>query len=114
MFDRYSFIHKHHRVALESVVRNHSVASTINAPLLAKMYQLAQQGLQTNVVEDGFHASKINSETLTLSSVTEAKTGFWVQLAKSADHVNPFLTVGQKWVMEQPIAAFGNVSTVIW
>lgn len=114
MFGHYQYIGKQHHVALESAIRNHSVVTTINAPLLAKMYQLALQGLQSPLTETGFHTSSLRAGNITLSSVTEAKSGLWLQLAKVEGQPNPFLTIGQKWAMEQPVAAHGNVSTIFW
>ena len=114
MFGQYPFIGAQHYVALESAIRNHSVVSGINAPLLAKMYQLAIAGLTSPVQSEGFHTSSLRGGNITLSSVTEGKTGLWLQLARVEGKAQPFLTLGQKWVMEQPVPAHGNVSTIFW
>jgi hypothetical protein len=114
MFGHYPYIGKQHHVALESAVRNHSVTSAINAQLLAQMYKLALEGLKQPVTETGFYASSLHAGNIVLSSVTDAKSGLWLQLAKVDRQPNPFLTLGQKWAMEQPVLAHGNVSTVFW
>ena len=113
MFAHYSYIAVQHHVALEASIRNHSVVSGITAPLLAKMYQLAITGLQAPITETGFHTSSLRAGNITLSSVTDAKTGLWLQLAHVEGKAN-YLTVGQKWVMEQFVPAHGNVSTILW
>lgn len=114
MFGHYTYIGKQHHVALESAIRNHSIVTSISAPLLAKMYLLALQGLQSPVAENGFCTSSLRAGNITLSSVTEAKTGLWLQLAKVTDQPSPFLTLGQKWAMESHNQAAGNTSTAFW
>ena len=114
MFGHYPYIAKQHHVALESAIRNHSVVSTINAPLLARMYQLALEGLKQPAPGDGFFTSSLRAGNVTLSSVTEAKTGLWLQLAKVEGQPTNYLTLGQKWAMEQYVPAHGNVSTTLW
>lgn len=114
MFGHYSYVLPQHHVALESVVRNHSVSTTVTGPLLAKLYRLALDGLVKPVQADGFYTSTLRAGNITLSSVTEVKTGLWLQLAKVENQPNPYLTVGQKWAMEQLMPAQGNVQTVFW
>lgn len=114
MFGHYPYIAKQHHVALESAIRSHSVTTQVNAQLLAKLYQLALNGLKGPVQEAGFYASSLHGENVTLSSVTEAKTGIWLQMAKVDGQTTLFLTVGQKWVMEQPVPAHGNIVTLFW
>lgn len=114
MFGHYTYIAKQHVVALESAVRNHSVITEINGPLLAKMYQIALDGLKAPVQADGYYTSSLKAGNVTLSSVTEAKTGIWLQLAKVEGQASFYLTVGQKWAMEQYVPAHGNVSTIFW
>jgi phage gp16-like protein len=120
MFAHYPYIAKQHYVALESAIRNHSVISSINASLLAKMYKLALDGLTTGVKEDGFFTSslavdaRLTGVAMTVSSVTDAKSGLWIQLAKVEGQAQAYLTLGQKWAMEQLVPAHGNVSTIFW
>ena len=114
MFGHYTYIAKQHIVALESAVRNHSVVSGINGPLLAKMYQVALGGLKAPVQPEGYYTSSLRAGNITLSSVTDAKTGIWLQLAKVEGQAYPYLTLGQKWAMEQYVPAHGNVSTIFW
>lgn len=114
MFSHYPYILKQHHVTLESAIRNHSVASTVTAPRLARMYKLALEGLTEPVKEEGIFASTLRSGTITLSSVTDAKTGLWLQLAKVENQTHPYITLGQKWAMEQLMPAQGNVQTIFW
>lgn len=114
MFDHYPYVAVQHKVALESSVRNHSVTSGVNAALLAKMYKLALDGLAVPVKEDGFLFSKLTDGKVVLSSVTDAKTGLYLQLARVEGQPSIYLTVGQKWAMEQFVPAHGNVSTSLW
>jgi len=111
MFGHYTYIAKQHVVALESAVRNHN---TVTGPLLAHLYQLALEGLRAPVTAEGFYTSSLNAGNIILSSVTDAKTGIWLQLARVKDQPNVYLTVGQKWAMEQFVPAHGNVSTIFW
>jgi len=114
MFGHYPYIAKQHHVALESAIRNHSVVSPINAPLLANMYRLALDGLKQPTLGDGFFTSSLHAGNVVLSSVTEAKSGLWLQLAKVDSQPSAYLTLGQKWAMEQYVPAHGNVSTTFW
>lgn len=114
MFGQYPFIHKQHAVALASVVRNHSVTSSVSAPLLAKMYNLAVQGLKSPVVDQNFFTSSMRSGNIVMSNVTDAKTGLWIQLATVEGQSFPYLTAGQKWAMEQYVQAHNSVSTTLW
>jgi hypothetical protein len=114
MFGHYPYILPQHHVALESAVRNHSVNTTVTAQLLAKLYNLALEGLTKAVQAEGFYTSSLRSSNIMLSSVTEAKTGLWLQLAKVENQPQPYLTLGQKWAMEQLMPAQGNVQTVFW
>jgi len=114
MFGHFPFIQVQHHVALESAIRNHSIVSSISAQMLARMYKLAVEGLKQPVQETGFFTSSLRAGNITLSSVTEAKSGLWLQLAKVEGQPNPYLTVGQKWAMESHSPAHGNVSTLFW
>lgn len=114
MFDHYPHVAVQHRVALESAIRNHSVVTSVNAPLLAKMYKLALDGLTGTAKEDGFLISKITDGKVVLSSVTDAKTGLYLQLATVQGQTGNYLTFGQKWAVEQFVPAHGNVSTTLW
>lgn len=114
MFNHYPYICKQHHVALESTIRNHSVVSGINASLLAKMYELALSGLKTPVQTEGYFTSTLVAGNITLSAVTEAKTGLWLQLAKAEGKADPYITLGQKWAQENFVPALGNTSTVFW
>lgn len=114
MFDHYPYVQKQHHVALASTIRSHAVVSTVNATVLAIMYKHALACLDNVVALDGFFSSRLCAEGVTLSSVTEAKTGLWMQLAKLDGKPSLLLTIGQKWAMEQPVPAHGNVATTLW
>jgi hypothetical protein len=114
MFDHYPFIFKQHHVALQTIVRNHAIVPAVSARLLASMYQLALAGLREPVQADGFHTSSLLDGAIKLSSVTEGGSGLWLQLALVDGKPQPYLTAGQKWVMENPVPAHGNISTTIW
>jgi hypothetical protein len=114
MFGHYPYIPTQHVVALESAVRNHSVVTTVNAPMLARMYQLALDGLKQPVQETGFFTSSLRAGNVTLSTATEAKSGIYIQLASVTGQPGNYLTIGTKWAMEQFVPAHGNVSTTFW
>lgn len=115
MFNQYEYIARQHHVPLEAAIKNHSIVSGINANLLAKMYQLALAGLKQPVQSEGFFTSSIHAAgNITLSSVTEAKTGLWLQLARVEGQPQPYLTVGQKWAMEQYQPVLGNTASIFW
>lgn len=115
MFEHYKYIPPQHCVALQSAIRNHSVTSGVNSQLLARMYKLALEGLTENVSDSAFFTSTLKGGAITMSSVTEGKTGLWLQLAHTAQQKREvFLTIGQKWIMEMPVPSHGNISTVIW
>ena len=114
MFAQYTYIAQQHHVALESCIRTHSVVSGINAQLLAKMYKLALDGLTQVVKEDGLFISRLTDGNTFLSAVTDSKTGLYIQLATVKGQQTNYLTLGQKWAMEQFSPAHGNVATVLW
>lgn len=115
MFGQYPFIAKQHAVALESVIRNHGAGTTVSAGLLAKMYKVALAGLTQPSKEEGLYTSQLRAEKVTMSSVTDVKSGIWIQLATIEGFTGSiFMTCGQKWTMEQPVPQHGNVTTVIW
>ena len=114
MFDHYPHVAVQHKVALESCIRQHSVVSGANAPLLAKMYKLALDGMTNAPKEEGFLISLLTDGKIFMSSVTDSKTGLYLQLASVKGQTGNYLTVGQKWAMEQYVPAHGNVSTTLW
>ena len=114
MFDHYPYIAVQHHVALASCIRQHSVVSGATAPLFAKLYKLAQDGLAKPANEPGFLASVLVTTEVTVSTVTDAKTGLYIQLARVQSQTSTYLTVGQKWAMEQLSPQHGNVATTLW
>lgn len=114
MFGQYTFIQVQHHVALEAAVRNHSIISAATPQILARMYKLALEGLKQPVQETGFYTSSLRAGNITLSNVTESKSGLWLQLAKVEGQPSPYLAVGQKWAQENYSPAMGNISTIFW
>ena len=114
MFGQYTFIQVQHHVALEAAVRNHSIILAATPQILARMYKLALEGLKQPVQETGFYTSSLRAGNITLSSVTESKSGLWLQLAKVEGQPSPYLAVGQKWAQENYSPAMGNISTIFW
>ena len=114
MFDQYKAIPLQHKSVLQSALRGHAVSSTISFQTMARMYHLALNGLNGPINETGFHGSTLVAEGVTVSSVTDGKTGVYIQLAKLSNQANLCLTVGQKWVMENYSQAMGNVSALVW
>ncbi len=114
MFAHYQYILPQHVVALESAIRSHAIVTTVNSQMLAKVYKLALDSLSGPVQEPGYLISTLRADKITLGSATEAKTGIWIQLAKVDGQPNIYLTLGQKWAMEQYVPAHGNVSTLFW
>jgi hypothetical protein len=111
MFNHYPFIAPEHHVALESCIRNHNV---ITSPLLAELYKAALFNVDKQTQITGRHTSHLITANVRIGTATDAKTGFYVQLAKVEGQERPLLTVGSKWAMEQPNALQGNVATHIW
>ena len=117
MFAQHTFIAKQHHVALESTIRNHSVASHLSAQMVVTMYRLALDGLTGPVKADGYAVSILStvlpSPGIKLCAITDVKSGLYLQLAKVGDR-QPLLTLGQKWVMESAVAEHGNIATTLW
>jgi len=116
MFEQYAYIPKQHHVSLASTIRNHSVSSVATAPLLAKMYRYALDGLAgpVEMKELGFATSLfVTADGIKVSSVTATQSGLWIQLARVGDKP-PLLTLGQKWIMESGNATLGNTATSLW
>ena len=98
---------------LESTLRNHGVGTQMSAPLLARMYKIAVDGFTKAATVPDYLVSVLVTDKAVLSSVTEAKSGLWLQLARLPTGT-VLLTVGQKWATEQPDSTQHNVATKIW
>lgn len=94
-----------HRVSMDSTIRTHSV---VTKALLIDLYAAAHncieekerpvQGIMPSrmVVQNSQHGDVV------IGTSTDEKTGIFVQLAKSKDKL--LMTIGQKWVIQQPNA----------
>lgn len=111
MFHHYPNISPDHHVALESAVRSHMAEPED----LAKLYSAALGALLTPEKPPlGILASTLRDGKMVVATATNVKTGIYVQLAQMPEQPRPWLTVGQKWAMESPNLAMGNVATRIW
>jgi hypothetical protein len=113
MFNQYEYIDKAHHVALQSCIRNHQ---TVTAGLLAQLYRIALSTHTQETVEkreDVLCSFLKTADGTKLAAVTDRKTGIYLQLA-SVPQSQPFLTVGQKWAVEQSNPAHGNTATLLW
>ena len=114
MFAHYKYITPQHVLALESALRNHTVTTSVSAAMLAHLYRVALDNFTTQVKNTACYTSLLVGGKVALSSVTDGKTGIWLQLARVEGQSELYLTVGQKWSMEQPGAAHGGANTFIW
>ena len=111
MFIQYTYIVPEHHVALESAIRGHT---GITSPVLAKLYKAALANLDKPSGEQGMFTSHLNDGSVSVGTATDAKTGVFVQLARTKSAHHPLLTVGTKWAMEQSNTVQGNIATQLW
>lgn len=111
MFIQYTFIQPEHHVALDSSIRNHA---GIMPKVLANLYKSALANLERTACETGQFTSHLKSENVAVGTATDAKTGVFVQLARTGENPHLLLTVGTKWAMEQPNPLQGNIATTLW
>lgn len=111
----YPFIDLKHRPVLESIVRVHSV---VTDDMLAKLYEICLKVLHNERIDgnDGaFFRSRLVTVELVVATVTDSKTGIYLQLAEAV--VGPkdlILTVGAKWVVEQRDVQSGGIRFLNW
>jgi len=114
MFKQFPYITAEHAKAMASAIRNHD---DITEHMLARLYDAALKSASGPLPDmEGIIPSKMNVSnqqhgTVVVGTATDEKSGFYVQLARTSG--KNLLTVGQKWVMEQPNMQ-GNVATVLW
>lgn len=120
MFEQYQYIEDAHKFALASTLRKASVLSLtgVTVALLARLYQYAVDGLSSTTIQrpvEGAFISRILSTTHVIATVTDAKTGVYIQLARetAGSPTKAYLTVGAKWTMEQR-DSLGATNTLTW
>jgi hypothetical protein len=114
MFVQHQFIEEQHKAALESTIRQHA---GITEPFLAKLYKAA---LDVYTLADqaapqpGLVFSRIANEKHVVASVTDERTGTYLQLAGEIKkpNVGKQLTMGQKWIMQGSAAS--TTATKLW
>lgn len=114
MFNQYRFIAEEHRVALHGVVQRHGLTPT----KLANLYEtaalvLASPDATKLAMSTKTAFSKLSTDTHEIAVVTCIETGVFVQLAKEKAKTKVYITVGQKWAMEQP-SVNSSINTVLW
>lgn len=113
MFAHCSYMPQAHQVALATAIRNHNFGTGISPTLLATLYKLALDGLNSPVAQEGMMTSTLRDAQTTLSSATDSKTGIFIQLSHVPNQ-QPFLTAGQKWTVEGMNRTLGNTATMFW
>lgn len=117
MFVQHTFIEESHKPTLETIIRHHA---GITEPYLAKFYRAALD-VFANLTEAKAQPSMIFSRfqggDCVIASVTDERTGFFMQLAGAAtpgkSHKNQ-LTVGEKWVMQGSSETLSTMATKVW
>jgi hypothetical protein len=114
MLNQYKYIEETHRIAIEAAIRNHT---GITPSLAARLYKHAMDAV-TNCRtsgENGFFHSYMEVDNLGIGTCTDAKAGFYVQLARRKDDPHHLLlTLGQKWAMENVDVMRGNTNMLFW
>lgn len=111
MFEQHKSIETHHRVVLESCIRNHPI---VTPHILTKLYETALACVETPTGGEGLSVSHINGGEFKMGTATDDKTGIFVQLVQMKGRATKWITVGSKWAMERENQIQGNVSTVLW
>jgi len=117
MFERFDYIPLPHRTALEAAVRRHSLPDHVTAQKLAQMYTHAHNGLKQAATLEGYLTSRLlcspeSGQPGVVSSITEMRTGLWLQLAVVGT-APAQLTMGQKWTAEAK-SEHGSTSSFFW
>lgn len=114
MFIQHEFIEEQHKAALESTIRQHN---GITEQFLAKLYKAAfdvfTQAEQAPP-QPGLVFSRIANEKHAVASVTDERSGLYLQLAGEIKkpHTGKQLTMGQKWIMQGSAAS--TTATKLW
>lgn len=113
MLNQYKYIEETHRIAIEAAIRNHA---GITGPLAARLYKHAMDAITNGRTsgENGFFHSRLESGDLIVGTCTDARTGFYIQLAGRKGEPHYLLTLGAKWAMENVDAMRGNTNMLFW
>jgi hypothetical protein len=114
MFVQHQFIEEQHKAALESTIRQHA---GITEPFLAKLYKAAfdvYTQAELAPPTPGLVFSRFVNEKHVVASVTDERTGLYLQLAGEIKkpHMGKQLTFGQKWIMQGSAAS--TTATKLW
>ncbi len=113
MFNQYSFIPDQHKVALQGVIRHGVTAHTLVQLYEATLTVLNASDPTKLALTDKLAFSRLVTETHEIAVVTSRETGVYLQLAREKGKTTTFITVGQKWAMEQP-SPHSTVNTIFW
>lgn len=114
MFIQHAYIEEPHKAALESTIRQHN---GVTEQFLAKLYKsafdvftMAEQAPPA----PGLVSSRIANEKHVIASVTDERSGIYLQLAGEIKkpHMGKQLTLGQKWIMQGSAAS--TTATKLW
>lgn len=112
MFVQYKFIAEQHKVALQGVLAHGVSAARLAALYEATLAVLDAEDTAKLSLAANFAFSRLVTETHVIAVVTTRDTGVYCQLAREKTKPQAYLTVGQKWAMEQP--GPHSVNTVFW
>jgi hypothetical protein len=115
MFVQHTFIEEPHKSTLEQIIRQHNV---VTESYLAKFYRAAFDTFlnAAPVALSGMVVSRIANDKHVVASVTDERTGFYLQLAGEAKNPNQGkqITVGMKWAMQGKADNLSTTATKMW
>ena len=115
MFVQHTYIEDSHKVTLEQVIRQHAV---ITESYLARFYRSALDVFinPKQTAQVGMIFSRIANDKFVVASVTDERTGFYLQLAGEIANPNngKQITVGTKWAMQGRAELLSTAATKIW
>jgi len=110
MFARHDYILDQHKVTLSQAIHGHNF---ITEPLLARLYRAALDMLENGKTgQPETMASLIEAKDLRIGAATDERTGTYVWL--SVTPKSRYLTLGQKWIVEQFDPATSTTSSKVW
>lgn len=115
MFVQHTYIEEPHKSTLEQIIRQHNV---VTESYLAKVYRATLDVfLSMNATsQPGLIFSRIANEKHVVASVTDERTGFYMQLAGEIKNPNQNkqITVGMKWAMQGKAELLSTTATKMW
>lgn len=114
MFVQHNYIEEQHKSALESTIRQHA---GVTESYLAKLYKAALELFTTEnpAPQPGMIYSRITNDKFVVASVTDERTGNYMQLAGEVKSVQGRqITFGQKWIMEGKSDKLSTSATKLW